>query len=1160
MSLAPSGSIKGDGSFSATWSGKRALCDGSVPSSCVKSQCEIAFDAPENFSTCGSSGELQHGAGASDNPDEQSVLFSPPQEDHGKQILTCAAEVDRAAESQTQQINPPKKGLCTAGLHGPKKTPDECPGGTPKPCTQGHEPFAADLLDRKDFRATSVLQLIDMLPRESGLRKVQGHGGSRLCLGAHYRAGALHEYKNNTTLRRSCKYLCAFIHHVAPRHVFASMDILDDVQSGVHVDRFNLKRTASLVVPISEFSEGELWVEDPAGTHVLKDGLAQRFGYLHSFKQGPCLFDPHARHAVMPWSGRRVVIAAYMPMGVDDTDPVVRSRLSELGFVLRVFPSPEPPPATLDPRRRPVLTEEPVTVSRDQPAVQADSSELFASFARLQPHDLLVIELCAGTAILSKTAAAKGFRVMPVDNNFRRAPGNNVLRLDLADPEAVSQLLEIIRVERDRIAMVFIAPPCGTASLARERKLHKWARKGFKIPVPLRNAQFPDMLPGLRFLDKKKVELANQLYGQVTRISICCIALGLLLVIENLATSLYWLTSFFLELKAFCTGHNVDFHSCCHGGQRPKRTRFWVSQPVFSHLSIFCDGSHWHKPWTPKRLGNRLHFTTADEAAYPLLLCQRLIDALLELCFPQLQLSGVNPTIAMDQKATRVALGVQPRGHAFGPLVPEFGNQRIFLCPANQAKAVEKFLQGLPKGSKILRRRLGTGGEFGPSLGGKHVSFGEMPDLNTCDSSVKAQRKESQLEMFTIGVPRTPEEFIAEAFNVGRPCGFDFLLEPAVHEAIKANFVRGPYHLAKLRIDFVKKWTDRARALQPEENQLHAKMPPYLARVLSGKRLLLMAEMMEEAQCPDMGLIQDIQDGFRISGWMPRSGNTQPHVKRPSMSVDTLLMLSSSLNRSTYDRLKCRQDSSLEEAAWAETQKELDAGWSWIANDGQREGLFIALRFALRQGPTKVRLIDDCTINGLNGTVGLRERFELHTVDKLAAMLVTALGEASSEGLKGWVGRTYDLKSAYKQYGIHPFDREHLRLAVNRPGETDPTLLGVNSLPFGATGSVSAFLRVACAVWRIGVVLLKLVWTSFFDDFSNVTRDVLANNTRWAIETLFDLLGINFDRDGKKARLTRPCSTCWAFRWISPALMRGASRWGIPIPGGRSLLNSCKAY
>ena len=173
-------------------------------------------------------------------------------------------------------------------------------------------------------------------------------------------------------------------------------------------------------------------------------------------------------------------------------------------------------------------------------------------------------------------------------------------------------------------------------------------------------------------------------------------------------------------------------------------------------------------------------------------------------------------------------------------------------------------------------------------------------------------------------------------------------------------------------------------------------------------------------------------------------------------------------------------------------------------------------------------MIDDCTINGLNGTIGLRERFDLHTIDKLSAMAVHALGVASEEGLTDWVGRTFDLKSACKQCGVHPCDRDRLRIAVNQPGSEQPALLGVNSLPLGATGSVSAFLRISMAVWRIGLVLSKLVWSSFFDDFSNITRSVLANNTKWAIETLFDLLGINFDRDGKKAPPYSPCLTCLA--------------------------------
>ncbi|CAE7420275.1 unnamed protein product, partial [Symbiodinium pilosum] len=132
--------------------------------------------------------------------------------------------------------------------------------------------------------------------------------------------------------------------------------------------------------------------------------------------------------------------------------------------------------------------------------------------------------------------------------------------------------------------------------------------------------------------------------------------------------------------------------------------------------------------------------------------------------------------------------------------------------------------------------------------------------------------------------------------------------------------------------------------------------------------------------------------------------------------------------------LATRQDHELELAAWEETRKELDAGWSWLSDDKSNKGLLIALRFALRQSPTKIRLIDDCTINGLNGTIGLRERFELHTIDKMAAMAVRALGSAPDEGLADWVGRTFDLRSAYKQYGIHPSDRQRFRIGVNRPG------------------------------------------------------------------------------------------------------------------------------
>ena len=165
-----------------------------------------------------------------------------------------------------------------------------------------------------------------------------------------------------------------------------------------------------------------------------------------------------------------------------------------------------------------------------------------------------------------------------------------------------------------------------------------------------------------------------------------------------------------------------------------------------------------------------------------LVFSQRLMDALLELCFPDADLPVAQTSIPFHDKNTRVALGIQPRGHVMGPLVPEF------------------------KGSKGIRRQLSEGGVILPSLEGtSEVHFHDMPDLRSCDASVSDQWKKTQLKVFLIGIPCSPEVFIERAFQVGHPRGFEVHMEPAVHEAINANFCRDPRPLAKLRIDFVKK-------------------------------------------------------------------------------------------------------------------------------------------------------------------------------------------------------------------------------------------------------------------------------------------------------------------------------------------------------------------
>lgn len=96
----------------------------------------------------------------------------------------------------------------------------------------------------------------------------------------------------------------------------------------------------------------------------------------------------------------------------------------------------------------------------------------------------------------------------------------------------------------------------------------------------------------------------------------------------------------------------------------------------------------------------------------------------------------------------------------------------------------------------------------------------------------------------------------------------------------------------------------------------------------------------------------------------------------------------------------------------------------------------------------KTRVIDDCSVCGLNQTVGLREKFVLQSIDQMCAMLCWSLKNASEGNHPSVVGRTFDLKSAYKQFGLCERDRILLRIAVTDPTRSRPVLLGLNSLPF----------------------------------------------------------------------------------------------------------------
>ena len=126
-------------------------------------------------------------------------------------------------------------------------------------------------------------------------------------------------------------------------------------------------------------------------------------------------------------------------------------------------------------------------------------------------------------------------------------------------------------------------------------------------------------------------------------------------------------------------GYDVIFDSCCHGGARKKSTKFWCTDVWFNSLAAACpgNGQHFHKSWTPTVVDGRVQYPTAEEVAYPELLCQRLAerfrDALLRLGAIDVE-TMEQPQQVEQASMHRILMDALPRGKNYKPLVSEYGS------------------------------------------------------------------------------------------------------------------------------------------------------------------------------------------------------------------------------------------------------------------------------------------------------------------------------------------------------------------------------------------------------------------------------------------------------------------------------------------------------
>ena len=365
-----------------------------------------------------------------------------------------------------------------------------------------------------------------------------------------------------------------------------------------------------------------------------------------------------------------------------------------------------------------------------------------------------------------------------------------------------------------------------------------------------------------------------------------------------------------------------------------------------------------------------------------------------------------------------------------------------------------------------------------------------------------------------VGTQCDPEEFMSRASHFRHPASSPAPLPPCLQDVVqdvKCNLLSVHKHGCQ----FLHSLCQRAKELAEQESQDHAGMARQAQHILQGKRLRLLDELIRSSGLPDTRLAEDIRGGLPLTGWIPASGHMLPDIKPPRLCKEELLRQASSRNKEIWSMIGPSGDAALDKDLWAQTLKDIEQGWAVLSDrQGPPERGVLSRRFGIRQGH-KVRAIDDFSISRVNDCVGTQEKIGvMSTGDTTALALAFSSGPGPSPVL---MGRCFDLKSAYRQLAVRDEDLDVSQVGVWDVDSQQPRTLLMSALPFGASASVWNFIRLAVALWFLGVKFLRCPWTDFYDDYTVITVEEDVRSLQASIFLFFQILGWKVAKEGDKS-------------------------------------------
>ena len=724
----------------------------------------------------------------------------------------------------------------------------------------------------------------------------------------------------------------------------------------------------------------------------------------------------------------------------------------------------------------------------------------------------VVIEMFAGSGRLTAALKACGVHsAFGVDHKKL----SSIAPIMIADlTTRAGQSFFMTWMEAPNLAGIFAAPPCGTCSLARNIKVRGPKGNIISGPVPLRSQVFPEGFPNLTKTNLKRVLAANKLYDFLATVVEKANQRNLIVVIENPRSSLFWLTTYFQKIKHLFTF--VAHQACAYGSERPKWTALAVNRPEFQSINMTCPGlskDHRHKPWglvAPDK------FATAEETAYP----PQLAHSIAKAFTLALASDGWKPPTATWEElkdnpsfaAMRAVAGRQPKASKTPPLVSEHRQVVSVLSHVELVQNPPCPIMGRIKTPWVVPQGFNNTIEVVPA---------DAQLLRVCQTRTMGGKQnelkqiEKPLAKLVWGIPWKPDEFVKQAVSKGHPRSFGSLLPEVLQDAVNTNLSLSSAEVAQMRSQWFKKWVHRAQSLSSQEAEFKKSLAPHLQHILQPKRLILLKEIIETEGHPDKGVFEELAFGTELTGCVPSTGVFDPVFKPALITSEELAERAESSNKAIFRSVRSSGDAEVDTVVFQKTLEERDAGWlrGPVPFHELGKGCVLSRRFGLKQ-PNKVRLIDDLSKSNINSTVQTPESPRPHSTDVVASMALAVLLGASNRNV---VGKTFDLKSAYRQLGIHPNSLSCSYIACFDPVNRQPAVFQMLAVPFGGSRSVYSFLRIVRLIWWIACKCLAVMWSNFYDDFVTLSFEEDAERTSTTVELLFNLLGWQFAQDGDKA-------------------------------------------